>query len=330
MVILNFGLIVFGLILLFGISERWWLGTVLTYAPRAALLIPGLILLPFSLFAGRAAAGVNAVSLALTSIPIMEFQMPLRFGSSPVGEPIRVLTCNVQRFKPDFDSLLAEIVATDCDLVVLQEAKGDKPQSLLDAFDGWHVVSTFEFWIASRDPVVLLSRCQSQVFNRESAIAVEVQAETGSFVLVDVHLVTARHGLLLLKPSTRSEESTGKFRKYQKNRAAEAEEVRKFIDQVESGKPTIVAGDLNLPASSYLFRRVRGDFTDAFAAAGWGYGQTAPNDGAGRLPAGWPWIRVDHILTNDFWHVESCQTGKSNGSDHKCVWADLILRPSGD
>ena len=79
--------------------------------------------------------------------------------------------------------------------------------------------------------------------------------------------------------------------------------------------PLVVAGDFNLPPESRVFRRHWGDLTDAFGAAGFGFGSSKHTS--------WHGVRIDHILYNRSWTCEWCGVGPALGSDHSPVIAHL-------
>jgi endonuclease/exonuclease/phosphatase (EEP) superfamily protein YafD len=61
------------------------------------------------------------------------------------------------------------------------------------------------------------------------------------------------------------------------------------------GQGGLVAGDFNMPAESAIFRECWANRTDAFRAAGWGFGHTKFSR--------WWGTRIDHILAGPPWAV---------------------------
>ncbi len=116
-------------------------------------------------------------------------------------------------------------------------------------------------------------------------------------------------------------------------RRAEAFETRANIDRNTSALrgpdrtalPVLIVGDFNTPPVSQLYREVWPDFTNAFNAAGFGFGYTAPSIRRRRWFDDVPWLRIDHILTDDHWSVLCCRIGHGRGSDHRLIWADVAL-----
>jgi len=85
--------------------------------------------------------------------------------------------------------------------------------------------------------------------------------------------------------------------------------------ELDSNDDTLLAGDFNLPRDSTIFRSHFGEFTDAFTAAGLGYGLS--------YYSRWTAVRIDHILMGKNWRCEHCWVGPDLGSPHRPVIADL-------
>jgi endonuclease/exonuclease/phosphatase (EEP) superfamily protein YafD len=84
------------------------------------------------------------------------------------------------------------------------------------------------------------------------------------------------------------------------------------------GQQILVGGDFNTQADSAVFRESWNQLTDAFSAAGWGYGRTY----FARLTA----TRIDHVLAGAAWRVQRCVVGPDIGSAHRPVLAELELQ----
>ena len=80
--------------------------------------------------------------------------------------------------------------------------------------------------------------------------------------------------------------------------------------------PVLVVGDFNTPPESPIFDEVWDGYTDAFSAAGWGWGYTF--FGTKTM------VRIDHILASRAWGVTACRVGQFIGSPHRPVIADLV------
>jgi endonuclease/exonuclease/phosphatase (EEP) superfamily protein YafD len=89
----------------------------------------------------------------------------------------------------------------------------------------------------------------------------------------------------------------------------------KAADLGRDGAALLIAGDFNLPPESAIFRASWGGYTDAFPAAGCGYGYTKFTR--------WWGARIDHVLAGAGWQVRDCTVGPDVGSDHRPVLATL-------
>jgi vancomycin resistance protein VanJ len=95
-------------------------------------------------------------------------------------------------------------------------------------------------------------------------------------------------------------------------------QVAKFLNnEATSPYPVIVTGDFNNSATSYMYRKVKGNKVDAFAKAGSGTGATFWFD---IIP-----LRIDFILVNESLPVTNFETYDVDLSDHKPSMATLML-----
>lgn len=318
--------------LIYGVSESWWVGIVLTYAPRSPFLIPAILLAMVSLFKSREALGINLVAIAIVLVPIMSLSIPLErwFDRPSTGSDaisLKILSCNVQAFKPDFAKVLEEITAFDPDVIALQEAFRGDPR-MDEFFRGWHEIRHGHFWVGSRYPITLVSDCNVTTFGgRLAGMLVQIDTPGGSIVFGDVHLMTARFGLLELnRKSLVTGDGTRELENFEGERYLESIEIRSQVDSARNDRPLIVCGDFNTPVSSSLFRKQWGDLQSAFDTAGFGYGYTSPCKGNRYWPDNTPWARIDHILCSNEWTIRDCQIGKSAGSDHRLIAATVTLK----
>jgi len=82
--------------------------------------------------------------------------------------------------------------------------------------------------------------------------------------------------------------------------------------------PVIIAGDLNNTAFSYVYRKIKGNFKDAFKEAGYGFGSTYNFK---FFP-----IRIDFILVENDFTVNAFKTYNIEFSDHYPVMTNVILK----
>lgn len=325
---MNLTVVVGLLLLVFVVSEHWWVSTALTYLPRAPWAIPSLALAVAGFVWHRPTLWINVIAFLMVAGPLMEFRAPGFTGpfittTEDKTALLRVVSCNVQAYKPNFADVLREAHRFQPDLIVLQEARGDHPL-LKDAFPDWHTLHFDYYFVASKYPIKELARIETQAFDRPTALLVEIETPDGPIALADIHQMTARRGLQLInKTSMVSGEAGNDVAAFQALRAAESAELRHAIETQRGDRPLVVCGDFNTPTSSTLFQEYWGDLRSCFDLAGVGYGYTSPVKTLSNWPANTPWARIDHILCSPEWSVRQCSVGHSIGSDHHLIAAEI-------
>ena len=316
-------------LLLFAVSENWWFSSALTYAPRLPYLVPALALLIVSCLWYRSSFAVNLISTMMVAVPIMGLSLPVSHwmssSVSPTGKTLKVISCNVQEFRPDFAAVLAEISRCNPDVVAFQDARRQL-DLLQDYFKIWHVVRDGEYFVASRFPVKMLSVGHMEAFDRDAVMLCELELPSTKVLFFNVHQMTPRHGLRALDISSPiTQRGTGRLSQYLDLRAEEASALRDFVEGNRGRLPTLIVGDFNVPCESSLYHKHWQGFQNAFNIAGTGYGYSFPCTRQYCWPSGMPWLRLDHILADEAWQVRSCFVGKANGSDHHLIAATLEL-----
>jgi endonuclease/exonuclease/phosphatase (EEP) superfamily protein YafD len=103
-------------------------------------------------------------------------------------------------------------------------------------------------------------------------------------------------------------------------RRAEVKALMQYVSDLPSTTPIVVAGDFNAAAENGALSRLREDFTDTFAAAGHGWGNT--------VTSGYPVERFDQVWVNDPIRPEWAEAHKSAHSNHRMVVCDISLPPA--
>jgi endonuclease/exonuclease/phosphatase (EEP) superfamily protein YafD len=245
----------------------------------------------------------------------------------PSADDVRVVRCNNQAVQPDFATVIAELSEHRPDIVAFQEVRGDDHPLMAKYFAGWHVVRDDNYWIGSKYPVRMIQPITTKTFDRVAGLVAEVDLPSGTILVANVHQMTARRSLSELSPrAILNGYGPDIIMPHQVQREEEIMEIRLAIDDRRGGLPVLVLGDFNMPSSSSLFRRWWGEYTNAFDAAGLGFGYTSP---CRKNQRHWfddtPWVRIDHILCSPEWSVVSCDVGEQNGSDHRLIAARLHL-----
>lgn len=309
------------------VSEDWWLSTVIVYLPRSPWLLPSLILLPLSIRWAWKASILNVMALLLTLGPVMNWQAGGFFR--PVVDRtayrLTVVSCNVQTFRPDFRQIVNELHRIDPDVILFQEAFEDHPL-VATYFEGWNLHRIDEYLAASKFPLKCIDTEFVRGFERVTAVHYEIETPQGPVAVFNVHQTSPRRSLTELRPwSLLTGSGVETVRQETTLRDVEAMKTRAFTQLDDPGMPRIIAGDFNMPNDSSLFKAHWGDLRDAYAIAGVGYGYTSPCQTKNLWPNNTPWAQVDHILSSHHWQIERCWIGKSGGSDHRLIAAQLRL-----
>jgi len=100
-------------------------------------------------------------------------------------------------------------------------------------------------------------------------------------------------------------------------RAGEARIIRRRVWRETA--PVILCGDFNSTPHNWVYRYLLDGLTDAFEAAGSGWG--------GTYHARSPLVRIDYVFVGPAWEVQSAHVPDARASDHRPVVAKLHWRP---
>lgn len=310
------------------LSESWWLSGIVLFLPQTPFLVPSICLMGCSLIWHMRSIFLNLISAGLVLYCLCDARVSMKpLNQVPdTSRDVRLVTCNVQNFQPDFNQLLDEIAEFKPDVVMLQEAR-TVPESLSDRLKDWNWQHDYGFLIGSKWPMEYVETCYASPYRRHTTMTVRIQSPAASLLVTDVHLMTARKGLAgvsagsLIDGSARANVEHHAFL-----RAEETRETRLGISGLQPDIPHIIAGDFNMPTRSSIFRQNFSEYSNAFGEAGNGFGYTAPCRPMKFWLPGVPWLRIDHVLISHHWETIECRTGRTNGSDHRLVAAVLQLR----
>jgi endonuclease/exonuclease/phosphatase family metal-dependent hydrolase len=225
--------------------------------------------------------------------------------------PFRVLTLNMHYGDGD-PGPLEELIARHLpDVVAVQEWPG-AGRSALRSAPGWHVHATSRLFLASRHPILRAVELGGDSMGDDASAAhYELDTPAGPVHVFSLHLATTRRGIT----DTLHEDWRGPA-EVQANSARRREQAAFIADRAAACRgPVLVLGDFNTPPESPIFPEVWGGYTDAFSAAGWGWGYTF----VGARTA----VRIDHILAGKEWECTGCRVGPAVGSPHRPVIAEL-------
>jgi endonuclease/exonuclease/phosphatase family metal-dependent hydrolase len=204
------------------------------------------------------------------------------------------------------------VAAVEPDVIALQEWDRSNHRHL-HREKGWHVHRTERLFLASRYPILRHQELgMHSASDQGSVIRYDLQTPAGEVAFFSLHFASPRQGLRDAVHD--NERGPGEVQAGTQLRRLQSESLAEHAAAVRG--PVVLAGDFNTPPESAIFRRVWGGYTDAFSAAGWGWGYTF---WAVRTA-----VRIDHILTGPGWYCERCWVGPDVGSPHRPVIADLI------
>jgi vancomycin resistance protein VanJ len=296
-------------------GDRWWLGTVLMFAPRWPLLwLIGATALLCALVRPRL-LWACAAAAAIVAWPLMGWQAPWPWrGGLAAESSLRVLSINAGG-GASLELLRQEIVRVAPDVIAIQET----PSELAERLFGpeWEVISERHLTLASRWPIEESAIFDSSQVGRwvNLGMRARIAAPAGSVWVASVYLESPREGFEELMLTRHGLFGAEKVAANTERRSRQSAEVSRWLGEV--AEPLIVMGDFNQPPESALFRRDWGAFQDAFLAAGSGYGYS--------WFSRWHGARIDRILASGDWSVEEFAVGQPTGGDHRAVVARMVL-----
>jgi vancomycin resistance protein VanJ len=296
-------------------GDVWWPATVLLFGPRWLFLLPAIpVALAALLIRPRLLIPI-AAALLIALGPLMGFRTGWRrwLGGAP-PRAIRIISFNIEgQANPMLLQVPAYLERYGADVVVFQECPERMAEpSLWPA--GWTAHRNYGgLCLATRFPIVeikVLERLEAGVQGGTGNAALfRLRTDRGIIDVVALHLETPRKGLAPL----RREGTSARLRANIEIRDVGARRISRWI-QTETLNP-IIAGDLNLPVESRIYRAYFGHCTNSFSVAGRGFGWTRVLN---RFS-----VRIDHVLGCGAWRPLSAEVGPDLGSDHLPLIADL-------
>jgi endonuclease/exonuclease/phosphatase (EEP) superfamily protein YafD len=273
------------------------------------LLAPAWLLLGWA--AGTRRRALGATSLLLASfhvgwlLPEARAAVPLD-ATARTAPGLRVFSANVFAHNPHPGRIVAEALASDADVVLLQEYDEDARRAFADA--GARDRYPYLVEIRRDDPF------GSLIASRLPILASEIR--TVGTVQVPVAVVdTAIGPVTFVSVHTRRPVTGAEHPGWVADHAALAALVR------TRATPLVVAGDFNATTSHRPFRDLLATgIVDSHRARGAGLQNSWPN----HLP-GPPLVRIDHVLATTELVARDVRNGRGDGSDHVPMVVDLAL-----
>jgi endonuclease/exonuclease/phosphatase (EEP) superfamily protein YafD len=311
----------------YGTERMWWV-EIARYVPYPAYLGPALLLIGLAWRLGWAwrIAALVAAGLVVTEV------MGLVVGRADEGsDRVRLMTYNAKAYlaarRPDgFARLAWEIANADADVIVMQDAgavASHRAQAgpVFAALAGRQTYVEDQYIVASRFPLTGCAPGRMAASENPDAVYVRctVTVNGRDVDLFTAHFVSPREGLNAARGR-----AGGGLAEWEGNFADRLTQAGQLMTGlVKTARPLIVAGDLNAEENSPVIRRLLSlGLRDAFGSAGFGYGYTYGHD----LRPGFSFLRIDHVLVSEAIGVQDCRVGGGDGSEHRPVIADLLIR----
>jgi vancomycin resistance protein VanJ len=228
---------------------------------------------------------------------------------------VRVMTFNIGNGLASADTLLPAIRAVEADIIGLQEVTAGQAEALTAALAGeypFHVLHGLGIpgkGLLSRFPLI------------EAEMVEYHPGRPDLMAVVDVNGHAVR--VVVAHPLPPRIHRTGFF--FNENTRLQ---FARLVDQLDSGKPTVMLGDFNMTYLHDFHRMLRdAGLSDAFREVGQGFGFTLPAR-IQQLPA-LPFIRVDYIWHSEHFRPLAAFVGPDGGSDHLPVIAELLVPGAG-
>jgi len=305
------------IVAVWGTQEVWgeshWLGAMVTYAPPILyLLIPAFALLVVVLCRDLRAVLWALVAGGICLLGPARPVLPLRRPEPPPGKTVRIVTWNIHdqlRHIPEIRSVLEGLHP---DIVCLQEANA---RDFRECWPGADAAQADSLLTLTRGKIerhhdIRLERSGHYI---RPLLEAEITLDGKRVNVLNIHLYSFQLAAALKNPTR--EKARRVTQGAIEMRTLQIEKVTGWL--ASQTTPAFVAGDFNTPPRGRLYGRLTDAATDAFAAAGEGFGWTFPHSH--------PVLRIDYIwLTPDVKAVH-CRPLRAGPSDHLPVVAEVVV-----
>ena len=319
--LLFLALMLAGTVILHTVADAWWPATVLLFLGRWPWLLPGIPVLLLAIALVHRRAIVITLAAGLVGLfGILQFSpgvgRVLAAAQADGARQVRVITYNIGGTLAAPMSLVAMMTEWEPDILAVQEC-GESSVELLRGMRHYNhdmgVTCLF-----TKFEIVRVDSLRREAFRNASGAAwvkrYRLRGPDGEFDFTNVHLDTPRKAFEALMDGRNDATST--VAEKTAIRDLESRLARRWVD-IGPG-PRLVAGDFNMPSESAIYRRHWSSMSNGFARAGVGFGYSRQ--------AGWIQLRIDHVLADDGWLVQSARLLPDYGSDHRPMMVDVVLR----
>lgn len=301
------------------VADAWWPATILLFLGRWPWLLPGIPVLLLAILLQHHRAALTTLAAGVIALfGILDLSLGLgRIVTRPhASSQIRVITYNIGGSVVAPMSLVA--MATDWrpDIIAVQECGESSVELLRGMPDFRNDIGTT--CLFTRFEIVRIDSLRRDAFrNAQGAAWVKryrLRGPDGEFDFTNLHLDTPRKAFEAMMDGKR--DATTSIADKTEIRDLESKLTRRWVD-IGPG-PRLVAGDFSMPSESAIYRRHWRTLTNGFSFAGRGFGYSRR--------AGWIQLRIDHVLADDGWIVQSARLLPDYGSDHLPMMVDVALR----
>ena len=294
--------------------ESYFPTFLLTYIPQLPLLAP---LVPAVLicviFWHWRLMWANLLLLVGGVFLLVPPVLPHRVPAADPAHRVRLVSWNVHEEFRNANRMVKTLRALRPDIVCLQEARSKNFGELLPGAEVTHTreVTTLVRGRILRQRPYRLGPEPNYRFGMDTWI----ELPQGRLRVLNVHYVIDVTGRIREVKNPEEPERTFHTREA---RALEQQAVLAWMKQ--STGPALVSGDFNTPPSVLFYRQLAEVATNAFAAAGRGWGFTFRRDR--------PLIRIDHTWCLDGVRPLRSYTVDAGVSDHRLLVTDVLIPPA--
>jgi vancomycin resistance protein VanJ len=274
------------------------------------LLLPALLLLPLAIWRRR---WLIALMLGAGAAAFVWAYGPLFLPHSSEdagGQSFVVMTANVGEMAPDsFARLITVLGGSDADIIGLQELS-DLQAAVIESELGE---------LYPHQALLPAPRYAGKgLLSRYPILEADMPFRLDGYTLTHMRAVVDIDGLPVTVISAHLPPRSRNGAALVENPYA-ADMLAMLIEAATVDGPGILLGDFNFTDQNNQHTRVRSaGLIDAFRAAGWGFGLTAP--------ARFPLVRIDYIWHTGHFQAIKAWVGPYTGADHLPVLAELAWR----
>jgi len=301
------------------VGERAWPVVALTYAPQIVFAIPIVVLAPLLYLHARRLLWTQSVALLIVVFPLMGLRLGFSRSPQDASHVVRLMTYNVWWGWRGEDSVMDEVEAAHPDVVLMQAASDHLEAALRQRYPSWTVARHHQFLMGTR---LRMLDARAPDYNNIAHAFYTVETAGGPMDLLSLHPDSPREPINRLRgrethhnaPDNTAVEAFARNSDVRRRQLEAA-----MAEAARATHPLIVAGDTNLPTSTWLYRLSIGAYRDAFDDVGFGFGYTFPTQH--RLE----WMRIDRVAAGPGVRFLRVARGGRAGSDHRPLIVDLEL-----